>query len=132
MHTIILILAQSLLNNALNTIFFYFISKFTPPISSPLHTTFFFFFLNDTAPPEIYPLPLHDALPISNRSPVVEDVQRPTAVIGNCHSRVDPQVAVEPRQKIARSIGPPLGLPAVSVRFADQDRKSTRLNSSHT
>src|SRR5256884_8972277 len=25
----------------------------------------FFFFLNDPAPPEIYPLPLHDALPIS-------------------------------------------------------------------
>src|SRR5256886_15617178 len=25
----------------------------------------FFFFFNDTAPPEIYPLPLHDALPIS-------------------------------------------------------------------
>src|SRR3712207_9221614 len=24
-----------------------------------------FFFLNDPAPPEIYPLPLHDALPIS-------------------------------------------------------------------
>src|SRR3989441_5418017 len=26
---------------------------------------FFFFFLNDTATPEIYPLSLHDALPIS-------------------------------------------------------------------
>src|SRR3989337_2144019 len=26
---------------------------------------FFFFFFNDTATPEIYPLPLHDALPIS-------------------------------------------------------------------
>src|SRR5260370_25027468 len=26
---------------------------------------FFFFFLNDPAPPEFYPLPLHDALPIS-------------------------------------------------------------------
>src|SRR5262249_61357799 len=26
---------------------------------------FFFFFFNDTAPPEIYPLSLHDALPIS-------------------------------------------------------------------
>src|SRR2546423_9098157 len=26
---------------------------------------FFFFFLNDTPPPEIYPLPLHAALPIS-------------------------------------------------------------------
>src|ERR1035441_3169151 len=25
---------------------------------------FFFFFFNDTAPPEIYTLPLHDALPI--------------------------------------------------------------------
>src|SRR3990170_895546 len=25
---------------------------------------FFFFFFNDTAPPEIYPLSLHDALPI--------------------------------------------------------------------
>src|ERR1022692_3068366 len=25
---------------------------------------FFFFFFNDTATPEIYPLPLHDALPI--------------------------------------------------------------------
>src|SRR2546427_2828850 len=29
----------------------------------------FFFFFNDTAPPEIYPLSLHDALPISWRSP---------------------------------------------------------------
>src|SRR5256885_2312194 len=28
---------------------------------------FFFFFLNDPAPPEIYPLPLHDALPICRR-----------------------------------------------------------------
>src|SRR2546430_8158258 len=28
------------------------------------HPFFFFFFLNDTATTEIYPLPLHDALPI--------------------------------------------------------------------
>src|SRR2546429_2451643 len=28
---------------------------------------FFFFFFNDPAPPEIYPLPLHDALPISSQ-----------------------------------------------------------------
>src|SRR2546422_9342998 len=27
----------------------------------------FFFFFNDTPPPEIYPLPLHDALPICCR-----------------------------------------------------------------
>src|SRR5258708_30539736 len=31
--------------------------------NSPHHSLFFFF--NDTAPTEIYPLPLHDALPIS-------------------------------------------------------------------
>src|SRR2546422_7711082 len=31
-----------------------------------MHTSIvLFFFLNDTAPTEIYPLPLHDALPIS-------------------------------------------------------------------
>src|SRR3989441_11043854 len=29
--------------------------------------SFFFFFFNDPAPPEIYPLPLHDALPIWTR-----------------------------------------------------------------
>src|ERR1039457_4765296 len=29
-----------------------------------LSFSFFFFFFNDTAPPEIYPLSLHDALPI--------------------------------------------------------------------
>src|SRR2546425_11561303 len=33
---------------------------FLPPL-------FFFFFFNDTAPPEISPLPLHDALPICDR-----------------------------------------------------------------
>src|SRR2546430_15067861 len=30
-----------------------------------LHLSSFFFFLNDPAPPEIYPFPLHAALPIS-------------------------------------------------------------------
>src|SRR5256885_4667077 len=30
----------------------------------PLAPFFFFFFFNDPAPPEIYPFPLHDALPI--------------------------------------------------------------------
>src|SRR3989449_2756634 len=32
--------------------------------SFPLSLLFFFFFLKDPATPEIYPLPLHDALPI--------------------------------------------------------------------
>src|SRR3989337_708545 len=33
----------------------------------PLRSLFFFFFFNDTATPEIYPLSLHDALPICVR-----------------------------------------------------------------
>src|SRR2546429_6833278 len=32
-----------------------------------LYCLFFFFFFNDPATPEIYPLPLHAALPISSR-----------------------------------------------------------------
>src|SRR5256885_12376373 len=32
------------------------------------NTFFFFFFLNDPAPPDIYPLPLHDPLPIFPRA----------------------------------------------------------------
>src|SRR5260370_17524038 len=40
-------------------------------MSSSLSSLFFFF--NDRAPPEIYPLPLHDSLPIS----LVEAVEAP-------------------------------------------------------
>src|SRR5258708_37409020 len=46
----------------------------------------FFFFLNDPAPPEIYPLSLHDALPISYRStflsPKPETARNATKVEG--------------------------------------------------
>src|SRR5258708_25282513 len=52
-----------------------------PPLLS-----FFFFFLNDPAPPEIYPLSLHDALPISYRStflsPKPETARNATKVEG--------------------------------------------------
>src|SRR5258708_1382320 len=37
----------------------------TSELPSPTHLLCPLFFLNDTATPEIYPLPLHDALPIS-------------------------------------------------------------------
>src|SRR5258708_3267092 len=40
-----------------NFIFFFFLMTRVPPLLP-------FFFFNDPAPPEIYPLPLHDALPI--------------------------------------------------------------------
>src|SRR5436190_5019013 len=66
----------------------------------------FFFFFNDTATTEIYTLSLHDALPISMRSPW-----------NRAYVFVD-------RSNVAAS------LPANRSTIAD--RKSTRLNSSHT
>src|SRR2546422_3549256 len=68
---------------------------------------FLFFFFNDTATTEIYTLSLHDALPISIKVPDVRRVfpfLRPFA-----HRR--------------RGI--------LGHSFLEQDRKSTRLNSSH-
>src|SRR5256885_11057352 len=65
-----------------------------------------FFFFNDTATTEIYTLSLHDALPISTSS-------RAAVMSSPCRDR-----------PTARRRVPQL-------RRACQDRKSTRLNSSH-
>src|SRR6266487_4737498 len=73
----------------------------TPSCSSLLPLCFFFF--NDTATTEIYTLSLHDALPISG-AVLVETIANPTFRVTN--------------------------VPAVASVCA-QDRKSTRLNSSH-
>src|SRR5438128_5609453 len=69
----------------------------------------FFFFFNDTPPPEIYTLSLHDALPIfadSSLAPAGQHVVSAYVQYAPYHLK-----------------GRPEGLP--------QDRKSTRLNSSH-
>src|SRR6202012_6186226 len=66
----------------------------------PPNTSFGLFFFNDTATTEIYPLSLHDALPILSSKRL--NVHIP--VTGSCHT-------------------------GASSR---RDRKSTRLNSSHT
>src|SRR3989442_12933965 len=66
----------------------------------------FFFFFNDTATTEIYPLSLHDALPIS------------FALVEN------PEAEPE-RRRIFDYLGPKW------QRRYQLDRKSTRLNSSH-
>src|SRR5436190_22525596 len=63
---------------------------------------FYFFFFNDTATTEIYTLSLHDALPISSGSPS----SLPSVLL---------------REK-----------PISTGRPSGADRKSTRLNSSHT
>src|SRR2546427_5947975 len=69
--------------------------------------SFFFFFFNDTATTEIYTLSLHDALPICSTRPAV-----PARMPNN-------------RENRRPMLVPP---PATS----SSDRKSTRLNSSHS
>src|SRR3712207_8848037 len=79
-----------------------------------------FFFFNDTATTEIYTLSLHDALPILAPGP--EHLRLPREAAADlgvpCQVRVQ---ALERHGAIPRPI----------VRPVDEDRKSTRLNSSH-
>src|SRR5437879_11332301 len=74
-----------------------------------LLTLFTYFFYHQTAPTEIYTLSLHDALPISA-------VQRPGGA-GHPGGRGVPDRVLQLQPQ-------PAGRPA-------EDRKSTRLNSSH-
>src|SRR5438132_7587089 len=78
--------------------------------SNPTYYFSFFFFFTDTATTEIYTLSLHDALPIS----------APAGDSSGCTMR---------QQSARRS-----GRPRTRLRLAkyQRDRKSTRLNSSHT
>src|SRR2546430_16767529 len=72
----------------------------------------YFFFFNDTATTEIYTLSLHDALPISVRS------ETPSPYPGT------------PMRRRAR---PARRVKSRHTKFQpNQDRKSTRLNSSHS
>src|SRR3712207_7816201 len=74
-----------------------------------------FFFFNDTATTEIYTLSLHDALPISIPGPAPVPQRR----------------RARPRRQMGRDRPRP-HLPARGSRQGRlQDRKSTRLNSSH-
>src|SRR5438876_5207738 len=83
-----------------------------------------FFFFNDTAPPEIYTLSLHDALPISVEQPWADRRERPDGVVATMAAGPDVQAAWEHA-----------GRPGVLALLSDDpdpvDRKSTRLNSSH-
>src|SRR5260221_7746843 len=72
-----------------------------------------FFFFNDTATTEIYTLSLHDALPISSL---------PTG---------GPLQTASPRRSTNAPTNTPPGS-APTARGRCLDRKSTRLNSSHT
>src|SRR2546427_2833442 len=80
-----------------------------------------FFFFNDTATTEIYTLSLHDALPISpppNLS--TPGVRQSTTQLYTIKPGDTPQ-----------TIAARLGIPLASL-LKSKDRKSTRLNSSHS
>src|SRR3712207_7064156 len=72
-----------------------------------------FFFFNDTATTEIYTLSLHDALPISSRQFAELGYDRTTL------------------RSVAQAAGVDAALVARFYGTKQQDRKSTRLNSSH-
>src|SRR5438270_12286042 len=80
------------------------------------HSSLFFFFFNDTASTEIYTLSLHDALPISLAS----------SSGGSGSSCECPNT----------SLASPSGKSSIRTIWTDDlpdgDRKSTRLNSSHS
>src|SRR5437773_9268010 len=79
---------------------------------SPFFSSFFF---NATAPTEIYTLSLHDALPIS-------------IFLGRLRAGLEtPRVDLQhPESRLGWYLPQELG-----AQFAPEDRKSTRLNSSH-
>src|SRR5438034_5599268 len=89
-------------------------SRVDPLIHIPLLYLFFSLFFNDTASTEIYTLSLHDALPIYLDPGSRRDQRRPVHDPG-ARSRRSLRGAGDEPQRPGRG-----------------DRKSTRLNSSHT
>src|SRR2546427_1366500 len=82
----------------------------------------FFFFFNDTATTEIYTLSLHDALPIFLR---ILSHQLAKMGLGRAISLRTPEAALEEIQRNVSGYD-------VSLANLLLDRKSTRLNSSHS
>src|SRR3712207_7222445 len=82
-------------------------------------------FLNDTATTEIYTLSLHDALPISGRRRIEVAVEQADDRLQNRGADPVGAGAAQPRQRLAVSQD------HGGRHHRGQDRKSTRLNSSH-
>src|SRR5438132_1767529 len=83
-------------------------------------------FTRDRAPPELYTLSLHDALPIFFMPRGISmSSKAPHSVLGAFKNRYGTVVDFSPV-----NLGPPAGV--MPARIISSDRKSTRLNSSHT
>src|SRR5256886_10310315 len=89
-------------------------------------TSFYSFFFNDTATTEIYTLSLHDALPICGGHQYVGNATRCMTVAeradGTSHPIARRGVAQQPLDRIGNG----------AAARSRVDRKSTRLNSSHS
>src|SRR2546430_13697746 len=83
----------------------------------------FFFFFNDTATTEIYTLSLHDALPISGLPQSADERAR---CLGRRAAQGDSHLGCH-RRRSCRGRGG-----RYRARDSARDRKSTRLNSSHS
>src|SRR2546430_11490777 len=102
-----------------------------------LHTICVFFFLNDAPPPDIYPLPQHDPLPIFYSLPPVQvnQVMVPVTVKDESGQLVKGLLAKDfsvlengKKQKLNFFTSDPFALSAAVIL----DRESTRLNSRHS
>ena len=101
----------------------------------------FFFFFNDTATTEIYTLSLHDALPILaymglTAGTPIKEISLDKIFIGSCtNSRIEDLRAaakIAEGKKVADNIKLAMVVPGSGLVKQQADRKSTRLNSSHT
>src|SRR5690349_23703251 len=88
-----------------------------------MQSAYIFFLFNHAAPSEIYTLSLHDALPIS-RDHRARDPRRASAHGASRHPHRVSRGREERRQGRA-------GRMSRILLLLEQDRKSTRLNSSH-
>src|SRR5258706_16050300 len=102
---------------------------------SLIFTIYFFFFFNDTAPTEISPLPLPDALPIWLQA---EGDPPPRSLLAHRteqgHADKHPPRRLPPPELAAQRPLPRrvlLEAQRIDARRVKPDRKSTRLNSSH-
>src|SRR2546426_6137417 len=114
-----------MLSHLLLVLFLFFVSFSIVPLSYQ----YFFFFFNDTATTEIYTLSLHDALPICPHGPA--HGRAPVRAERARGARRWPHPPDgEPVHGAPRRV--PLAVPRGGGRQDQrEDRKSTRLNSSH-
>src|SRR5436190_19558738 len=109
--------------------------------ASPCHISLLFLFFNNTAPPEIYTLSLHDALPIASHLAVMRSTLLPGLVqtlranltrgeahvrifeIGRCFHGTEPDLQVQPERIAGLAYGTRLpeqwGARGTSIDFFD-------------